>query len=118
MIRVHSSAEGGASIPTGDAAKSAGHTPGPWEARTVPTRVAVFAESGRVATMAVTRTAEPHKLARAEANARLIAAAPDLLAFADMVARHYSDHSPLSEEGMMARDARAAISKATGESAQ
>lgn len=50
-----------------------------------------------------------------EANARLIAAAPDLLAFADMVARHYSDHSPLSEEGMMARDARAAIAKATGQ---
>ena len=32
-----------------------------------------------------------------------------LLAFAEMVTRHYCDHSPMSQEGMMASEARAAM---------
>jgi hypothetical protein len=55
---------------------------------------------------------DPEQLAEAKANARLIAAAPELLAFAqEWLALQSTD------ENYMTAKARAAIAKATGESA-
>ena len=90
-----------------------GHTPGPWETSrdAVPdghTQVTVYAESDgeRVATAF-----------RNEANARLIAAAPDLLAALDQITQHTAPlmraKDPLGFD--IDRIARAAIKLARGE---
>ncbi len=87
-----------------------GHTPGPW---TVPYKEfsKVKAENGAV-------IATCHKLTNLtnlEANARLLAAAPDLLATLETIAAFAVGNGDVCE--IIAKRARAAIAKATGEKA-
>ncbi len=80
------------------------HTPGPWYFDTDERSICRGEENGRV------RVCQIDDISREDnANARLIAAAPDLLeALRDMV----SDHECLSEATL--KFARTAIAKATG----
>jgi hypothetical protein len=55
-----------------------------------------------------------HRAAECEANARLIAAAPDLLALAEWLLESYHSDAGMPEAKEIAREARAAIAKATG----
>lgn len=100
------------------------HTPGPWSYAAddklnadrafgvVRTLGAQFdAEAGTEgATEVIAEVCGDDGSGTAEADARLIAAAPDLLAFAQYVAEH-------GECELLCRMARAAIAKATGEPA-
>lgn len=86
------------------------HTPGPWRAEWVPKGqrpwVGRIAE-GRWAALACGKTDE-----EAEANARLIAAAPELLAALQAVADYWAGGDvPADIDAAM----RAAIAKATGQ---
>ena len=54
------------------------HTPGPWWMQEVPTSISVHAADGGVAKMTITPRSA--RAPEGRANARLIAAAPDLLA--------------------------------------
>lgn len=86
------------------------HTPGPWKQHFVQNShvMAVYATSDQMEFIADIGTPfGPDGDAKAEANARLIAAAPELLAFAQMVAEGGYDMADLMTE------ARAAIAKAT-----
>ena len=99
------------------------HTPGPWALGQNPAAI----ESGSFSNMLVVRPEGefPHGLWVADcgnhydpehlANARLIAAAPELLAVAQAIASW--DHCWPGNVNLdaIARDARAAIAKATGE---
>ncbi len=65
---------------------AAPHTPGPWEQWGEGKEIGIGPAAGGVAVCDVTTTTgegfyRPHSAAQGEANARLIAAAPDLLAF-------------------------------------
>ena len=84
------------------------HTPGPWNARHTP-----FRGQGIQDVWCIDWSPDQEEVAEivhGAANARLIAAAPDLLeALQDMV----SDHASLSAATLAF--ARAAIAKATGE---
>lgn len=94
---------------------SAQHTPGPWEARHASGRTwDVWAMSGR--RVAFTMLRDGGDDLPTEANAHLIAAAPELLTFAKLV-----DHYAKKREGqnvtegqweMLVSQARAAIAKA------
>jgi hypothetical protein len=108
---------------------SAAHTPGPWHAE--PT-----VHSNRVNIFGLNPTASFHvgtlvsgsrsKLDVLEANASLIAAAPDLLEALKallearglnpniVVGKHPIDGHPLNAEGVAAVKAEAAIARATG----
>lgn len=82
------------------------HTPGPWKATftaTSPSRE-VWANSGPVTVLSVTTT---------EANARLIAAAPDLLVACE-AALTLLENSPLANSET-AEQLRVALAKAQGE---
>ncbi|OZI38998.1 hypothetical protein CEG14_05535 [Bordetella genomosp. 1] len=104
------------------------HTPGPW-ARDIGSGFGcdVRAENGRkVAATWGINSGDPHRPAyRAEcdANARLIAAAPELLEalqeLADDIADRFDMDSPSTNPGIKhcIKQARAAILKATGEQA-
>ena len=100
------------------------HTPGPWYATFDDYRWVIDCqgEFGPKKALAVTAGFYP----KHEANARLIAAAPELLEAAQMVIAWYKaedDHSKADfyERMQMCRDSesalRAAIAKATGEQA-
>ena len=86
------------------------HTPGPWRTEPAPHR-----SHWILGSVPVALTVEP-----SEANARLIAAAPDLLAaLRDMIDRYAramkdSGVSHYPEAMVEIRSARAAIAKATG----
>ena len=83
------------------------HTPGPWNYDR--SGYSLYVNSGRELVTALSMDGK--RLETSEANARLIAAAPDLLALAERIAR-------LPEHGhylALIDEARAAISKATGE---
>lgn len=89
------------------------HTPGPWSARANGAQWVV--DAGREQRVASVNTA----LMGQEANARLIAAAPELLAalrpFADIGVSENPDYQPMirmDREAILA--ARAAIAKAEG----
>jgi hypothetical protein len=86
------------------------HTPGPWEARPVPAiNTIVIAKAGALHSHAqVVPHAETRPLTLTEreyANARLIAAAPDLLE---------ACHSAMRGEPGWAKRIHAAVAKATG----
>lgn len=89
------------------------HTPGPWrQSLTDDTRI-IDSSGCEVASVAGDYQ---HDYARMEANARLIAAAPELLeALAGMVDSYELEASPINPALI---SARAAIAKATGASAE
>lgn len=84
------------------------HTPGPWRPHTLPNGSHHIIADHWGASVAVTMFPESGSEGR-EANARLIAAAPDLLAFAKRIASlpHHGEYVHLVDE------ARAVIEKAT-----
>ena len=100
---------------------SAQFTPGPWRwwATVSGARVAGHPADG--SKNFVCDVLVPEKAVSYEANARLIAAAPDLLEalreLADDIADRFDMSSPSTNPGMKAavNEARAAILKATGE---
>lgn len=92
------------------------HTPGPWSVVEYDHAICVQTESSKKTKFGASRYAaiggfdrsDPAQLAEARANARLIAAAPELLAFAqEWISKQGSD------ENYMTKKARAAIAKAT-----
>lgn len=89
------------------------HTPGPWVATDKIVHLPDFAESGRIAIV----INDPEFPERSLANARLIAAAPDLLSALTMVLAASHGRGQDGKQAMeIALDAaRAAIAKATGE---
>lgn len=85
------------------------HTPGPWEPDFFTTRVQTQKDGHIVAEI------KPEDFAAREeqmCNARLIAAAPELLAALQLIAAEPCDHGP--QEFCPREVARAAIAKATG----
>ena len=103
------------------------HTPGPWSFNTSPNCWSVLqvGSSGRWIVAGGTAWAIPGRQSEAEANARLIAAAPDLLEALEDLREWALDHGEVvfAGGGMHAVDpmnsclrrASAAIAKATGE---
>ena len=95
-----------------DAAEAAAeaHKPGPWEA--VPGAAYWHIRRVHDAELGIT---ENVAAADSEGDARLIAAAPDLLAALEAVASHWADHDLLYEhELVLAKQAEAAIAAARG----
>jgi hypothetical protein len=91
------------------------HTPGPWRV----TAAKVMAENGRAICLIENRKLH-EGFQESSANARLIAAAPDLLAALiafDNAFSHYCEGDPDSDEVSALYQAREAIAKATGETA-
>jgi len=97
------------------------HTPGPWRAKKVRTLIHIGGDSG-VCEISVSAShvhedfpgAKMAYIARQEANAHLIAAAPDLLEALQALVADFADY-PASERPCHAFDlARAAIAKALG----
>ncbi len=92
------------------------HTPGPWFAND---SLQLFAETGQHIASLDSST-EGFEGGTLYANARLIAAAPDLLAALiafDNAFSHYCEGDPDSDEVSALYQAREAIAKATGEPA-
>ena len=103
------------------------HTKGPWEVARTDAGIIVRTESAKKTRAGASRYAaiggfdrsDPEQLAEALANARLIAAAPELLeALEGLAEAYYRAEAPLTRE-QLAEDrkrfsaARAAIAKAT-----
>ena len=95
---------------------AASHTPGPWRAFQDAESCDVIAPDGyHVASVEPCNSVNPE--AEQAANARLIAAAPDLLAALEQIAGYpHSDGIGLTPDHarLMRRQASAAIAKATG----
>jgi hypothetical protein len=103
------------------------HTPGPWE---IDTRIGlrIWGNPGRVCTIPLGDCKTVQKMREADANAKLIAAAPDLLAAlikcADNLAAEIEARASIVQHPAMlhqyeldmipVKAARAAIAKATG----
>jgi len=91
------------------------HTPGPWRLSSGD-ETEIFSGAKPVA-RAHCGGLTSVKLPEAEANARLIAAAPELLAALEEMYALYADHAQYDEEGhetAAINSARAAIARATG----
>lgn len=106
------------------------HTPGPWSCMSESAHEGAYVDdcvhsvskaAGRADIICLSPSHEDYELSAAmwDANARLIAAAPELLAVAETLSRLAPgiDHHHDSALGHLLRDARAAIAKATGEGA-
>ena len=105
------------------------HTPGPWHISTLETTPhTIHHGGGQLASVTLPPypnernklTWHGHTLAESEANARLIAAAPELLAalekMCDVVAAaSFKGFSPTEKDGNDYNDARSAIAKAKGQ---
>lgn len=94
------------------------HTPGPWTVAGLPHGTVVRTQSlgkskfgaDRYAAIGGFDRSDPEQLAEAMANARLIAAAPELLA----LLKRYRAETPLGHQPhMLAHEADAAIANAT-----
>jgi len=88
------------------------HTPGPWTMEPCPDGIDIYAPKGRICMLNLDEPEEGNGL---DLNARLIAAAPDLLAVAAMLDR-IAGQVPFTgpfHDAIVA--ARAAIAKAKGE---
>lgn len=96
---------------------SAKHTPGPWSFIASPNCWSVLqvGSSGRWVIAGGTAWAIPGRQSEAEANARLIAAAPDLLEWLRWALSAMAARNPAWTEGDNFIAASAAIAKATGE---
>ena len=90
------------------------HTPGPWKTSYTNLSV-VIAENGAV----VARASKLNGLVNLQANARLIAAAPELLEALESIASMYDYEASCGDLASRLYEAtclaRAAIAKATGE---
>ena len=105
-----------------------GHTKGPWEVARTDAGIIVRTESAKKTRFGASRYAaiggfdrsDPEQLAEALANARLIAAAPDLLEALEMgpsILHELPDGKECScSQCHFVRAKRAAIAKATGSS--
>ncbi len=103
---------------------TAKHTPGPWAYHNTPTPFIYVNAGGLPICQIYTSTAHGQSMGEQFANARLIAAAPELLEAAKLVLEWYEaedNHSGTDfyQRMQMCRDSedaiRAAIAKATGE---
>lgn len=94
---------------------SAKNTPGPWQVNHHD-RTQVCDASDILGCAPVAWIARRHPRGRTEdyANARLIAAAPELLLALEMLLQWHTSTADEDEEYSAVRDARAAIAKATG----
>ena len=101
------------------------HTPGPWEIGPRPTQIMTSVEAAMkyapnkpyVYLMLASTCCDPHP-DRSVANARLIAAAPDLLAACEaMIAADFGAAEWTPGMDVLARDMRAAVAKAVGANA-
>jgi hypothetical protein len=95
------------------------HTPGPWATRQLTNSTRVYAEefnNAEICSIQRSRFASGPTAARREADARLIAAAPELLAaLRGLVEDYEGAYGGNDEDAPKAlTDARAAIAKATG----
>ena len=99
------------------------HTPGPWAVNPFAAQVDAFNENGGATVCELLWPTEVRSEAETEANARLIAAAPDLLAALKALRRYitirYSEFGEVLNEGAVTDLATidAAIAKAEGRSA-
>ena len=104
--------------------KTATHTPGPWHLSIAANGASVSARTDSGATVALTKSDHPDTKGRKEANARLIAAAPEMLDELDvrvadlvMLRKAIEAGDPKAEllirVDEMLRETRAVISKAT-----
>jgi hypothetical protein len=98
----------GASIPGGDVADVQGHTPGPWIEQETETIVDIDGvggwqdigpADGNPVAIALGWSAWPREDPEQEANARLIAAAPDLFAFANALDASWAESFPEGPDG-------------------
>jgi hypothetical protein len=94
------------------------HTPGPWQAKGLAVDSAGdkflrICQMSRVRFTEADRTVHEISDDTAEANARLISAAPDLLEALEEYVRDFGDNEDYDSQRMAAK-ARAAIAKATG----
>lgn len=96
---------------------AAAYTPGPWRARKYPTISGGFTfeiQAGRTILVGCTSSSS-HIASVDEANARLMAAAPDLLAALRVIANCVADEQGGVTLGSYEQEiVRAAIAKATG----
>lgn len=98
------------------------HTPGPWEVADLPHSIVVRTESPNKTPYGASRYAaiggfdrtDPDQFAEAIANARLIAAAPDLLEALKWLSACVKRPGPHMDAGAALEKASAAIAKATG----
>jgi hypothetical protein len=90
------------------------HTPGPWTGRTIVGKLFEITDSDGEPVLRVRSGMMP-----TQPDARLIAAAPDLLAaleaLAEQTAMNFPEMRPDSHHGAILERARAAINKAKGE---
>jgi len=98
------------------------HTPGPWAIDWNVSRLDVFSGDAATLVASIRRSAISAGIDEtARANARLIAAAPDLLDVAETIElgikRGYTPAELLDENSPIRDRIRAAIAKATGEAA-
>lgn len=85
------------------------HTPGPWRIQPTSMRGQYLVQGGDI------QTGDEFSLQFSEGNARLVAAAPDLLAQLKEGVRLYL-LAGFADSGQWVTDARAAIAKAEGKS--
>ena len=95
--------------------KRAKHTPGPWAVERFPFSIGVYTEMPENQCLAILQNEERLVTPELEANARLIAAAPDLLEACKSAIRMW-DEDPRMPNGGIADSLRAAITKAEGQS--
>ena len=89
------------------------HTPGPWTH--IPGGFTIKAPSDHHSFQLIASLSTGMKTrSEVEANARLIAAAPDLLEALQTIAGYLDDTAACNSDKAMASTARAAIAKATG----
>jgi len=86
------------------------HTPGPWERQ----GIAIGSETGSAFDAICYLDILSRDREQREANARLIAAAPDLLAALEGMLARYASHESGQNDQNEPAAARAAIAKATG----
>ena len=92
------------------------HTPGPWQYAFEGGTVAFIVEADGTTVCKLSTTLNSTAHSALPANARLIAAAPDLLAALEVMVKAFKTYAPENEgsEYNCVTAARAAIAKATG----